>query len=495
MKYSVLTEPVIPVIYPDGRTDELGIRSVFEQAHEIRDICGATPMERYALMRLLLAFAMDMLHPEDSFERQDLLEAGQFDMRTFDEYISLCEADGPRFDLFDEKHPFMQARYDAVQDTEPKGVANLFQELPTGNNHMFFDHRYEDDHAVSPARAFRAMCALYVFATPVGAQKYPSGVNNTSPLYAMIVGDTLFKNIVLNMLSEAECGNMVYGQGLVPWRLDCVIVPKKEYAEVTVLEALTWQPRRITFVAEMNGFIKSVYLKQGKDFKGNKLWVDPYVPYRRKKDGDYVSIKPEMGRALWRDAGALTLDVDARYGRQPTVIRCLENVLNIDEKWVCVRTMGLVTNNGSLLEWVESELSIPACLLKQAEAADLFRMDINGIEQMYRVLYRAVANHLTETAAVQAGSVFLGLGHELLFGELLEKINGMSCEGITESVIEEYLSEYEKLIRQLIRQVIETVVRRTGDSAREMRKQILAEKEIWMRCSKYMKERRESHNG
>lgn len=494
MKYSVLTEPVIPVMYPDGRIDELGIRSVFEQAHELKDIYGATPMERYALMRLLIAFAMDMIHPEDSFERQDLLETGRFDMGVFDEYISLCEVDGPRFDLFDEIYPFMQARYDATLDNERKGVANLFQELPTGNNHMFFDHRHEDDHAVSPAKAFRAMCSLYVFAT-AGAQGYPSSVNNTPPVYALVVGNSLFESIVLNVLSEAECGNLAYGYGSVPWRSDCIVVPKKEHAEVAVLEALTWQPRRITLVSDADGYVRSVYLKQGKEFKGNALWVDPYVPYRRKKDGSYATIKPEVGRALWRDAGSLALDVDAQYGRQPTVIRCLENVLDSDEKWIHIRTMGLTTNNASLLEWVESELSIPACLLKRADAAELFRMDINGIEQMYRDLFRAVANHLSEATAVQAGDVFLGLGHKVLFGELLARINCMSCEEITEAVMEEYLSEYEKLLRQLIRQVIESVIRCTGNSSREIGKQIAAEKEIWMRCSKYMNERRASYNG
>ena len=49
------------------------------------------------------------------------------------------------------------------------------------------------------------------------------------------------------------------------------------------------------------------------------------------------------------------------------------NVMDMDDQWLNVRLMGLVTNNASLLEWVENEISLPAILLKNADAADLFR--------------------------------------------------------------------------------------------------------------------------
>ena len=106
MVYSVLSEPVIPVLWLDGRIDAIGIRETFLRAHEIRDIQGDTPLERYALLRLLIAFAMDMLHPKNSFDRRDLLDLERFNPTDFDKYIALCEKDGPRFDLFDAEHPF-----------------------------------------------------------------------------------------------------------------------------------------------------------------------------------------------------------------------------------------------------------------------------------------------------------------------------------------------------------------------------------------------------
>ena len=51
MRYSVLTQPVIPVLLPDGSEKEVGIREALLRAHEWHDIRGDSPLERYALLR------------------------------------------------------------------------------------------------------------------------------------------------------------------------------------------------------------------------------------------------------------------------------------------------------------------------------------------------------------------------------------------------------------------------------------------------------------
>ena len=61
MAYSVLYDPCIPVQMLDGSIQVLGMRDTFLQAHNIRDIQGETPLERYAVMRLLIAFTMDLM--------------------------------------------------------------------------------------------------------------------------------------------------------------------------------------------------------------------------------------------------------------------------------------------------------------------------------------------------------------------------------------------------------------------------------------------------
>ena len=62
MGFSVITDPVICVSMLDGVEMEMGFREIFSRAQEIKDICGESPLERYAVLRVLIAFAMDMLH-------------------------------------------------------------------------------------------------------------------------------------------------------------------------------------------------------------------------------------------------------------------------------------------------------------------------------------------------------------------------------------------------------------------------------------------------
>lgn len=271
MGYSVLTEPVIPVLMLDGKVKDIGIKGVFLEAHHIKDISGSNPLERYAVLRLLIAFAMDMIHPETSYDRMDLLQAGRFDADTLEEYIRVCDQDGPRFDLFDPVSPFLQSKYDERLDAKAKKpIAVILHALPSGNNHIFIDHRLADSHQISIPSAFRALCASYVFC--VGGTAGPSSVNNTPPLFAVMIGQNLFETIVINMLSKAEAAPLQFGLGDVPWRKQRAVIPGERVASVSLLEGLTWMPRRITLICEDNSeMVSSVYCQAGLDFRGNWL--------------------------------------------------------------------------------------------------------------------------------------------------------------------------------------------------------------------------------
>ena len=414
MTYSVIHDPVIQVRNSCGVIEELGLREIFARAHELEDIVADNPMEKYAVLRLIIAFAMDMLHPEDSYDRQELLSEGKFDMEVFDTYVQECESQGPRFDLFDEEHPFMQSKFTAEEKiAERKSVSELFQAIPSGNNHMFFDHRLENVHIVSSSQAFRAMCSLYVFCT-AGAQGYPSGVNNTPPVFVFISGKCLFDTIIMNMLSKAEAGNIEYGCGSVPWRYGAPVEPKKTYPSVNMLEALTWQPRKTVLIPDENGSVVFVCLQQGKNFIGNSLWVDPHVPYRKKKDDTYTTLKPEEGRALWRDVGTLVLDREHRRYRQPTILATLSNIIDDPGRTINISSSGVVSSNAKLVDLSEHSLSLPCFLLEVDYLAELFRDDVEAIESVQQQLYDSVKTGMSRqknaaSLAAQAQHLFLQL--------------------------------------------------------------------------------------
>lgn len=55
MDFNLLDSPWIPVIYADGRCMRVGIKKALEHAGRIRQIAAANPMDRLAILRLLVA--------------------------------------------------------------------------------------------------------------------------------------------------------------------------------------------------------------------------------------------------------------------------------------------------------------------------------------------------------------------------------------------------------------------------------------------------------
>lgn len=499
MAYSVLTEPVIPVLWLDGTSSSIGIRETFLRAHEIRDIQGETPLERYALLRLLIAFAMDMLHPRNSYERRDLLDAGQFDQDVFDQYTALCEKDGPRFDLFDSEHPFMQSRYDEKLDEKAKKpAAAIVHSLPSGNNHVFIDHRTAGIHALSFSRAFHAALASYLFC--VSGTAGPSSVNNTPPVYAIMLGYNLFETIIVNMLSEKEAGSLPYGSGLVPWRNEGTVIPKEKVAAITLLEGLTWMPRRITLFPDESGTVRCVYCQAGLDFKGNHLWNDPHVPKFKKKDETYGTVKPELGRSMWRDAGALMYDHESKTIRQPQALRCLTNIFEQDELpyQISVRAVGLITNQAAYTGWMEEVISLPSSLLSQQEQAERFRKDISYLEAVQTQISVNAQRYVDKPRNGSAGKEheiasqcqqhFLHAAHDLLFGSAMDEIVGNVPE-------KEHTEHFCDAVKGLIQETIHQVLHASGTDAKAMMQQMEAEKWIWISWSKITEERMKGYAG
>ena len=100
----------------------------------------------------------------------------------------------------------------------------------------FFDH--QPSAILCPGDALVTFLSAYLFCT-AAAQGYPSSVNNTPCVYVLHRGKTLFDTLVLNMLSVAECGNIAYGRPA--WRAEAQVKPKEEFANVDMLQALTWR--------------------------------------------------------------------------------------------------------------------------------------------------------------------------------------------------------------------------------------------------------------
>lgn len=477
MSYNVLYEKWIPV--SDGYMYSLW--ECLEHAHELERVSCTSPLETYAVHRFLCTFVMDALQLPNKKARMELLRQGCFDMAAFDAYIKQCEAEGVSFDLFDEKRPFMQAEADAELDGSDKPVAVIVPDVPSGNNHVFLEHRMADEHVLTAESAWRNLLEGYVFCT-AGAQGYPSSVNNTPCLYVIVHGRTLFETLMLGCVSCKETGNLPYGKP--PWRCFEPIVPKKEYASVDLLEGMEWQPRRARLVEDYDGLIRRVHYVQGKSFKGNDLWRDPHVPYRLLKDGTYSSIKPSSGRSLWRDLGGMAVSRGDRYGKQPQVIASLPDELSICR----ITVIGLITNQATLVDTVCEEMIIPTAILNDEDKGEVLHSDLDFVEAVNRQIGKAFGDRVPTALAEDLKNAFLASIRDFIFGQYFERLEPCQTD-------EDYQNLKELVDDQVLACLRSMFVRlslRLGHDARNIVLQASVQQHI---MNGYNKLRRERNDG
>lgn len=493
MNYSVIDRPVVKALTKDDKVVELNFREVFSQAHLLQDISGDNALDRYAMFRLLLAFTMDMLQLKTYRDRKGLLRQGCFDMAVFDGYVSTCERSGACFDLLDKAHPFMQAALDEEMDANAvRSSAKLSPLLPSGNNHMFWDHRMEDMQEMCLPQAFRAMIGLYLFCTAQG-QGFPSPVNNTTPVYTMVKGKNLFETMVLNMVSIEECSPIPYGTSSVPWRRFDKIIPKEETADISFLEALTWQPRRITLECDDDLTVRQIRLQQGKNFRGNGLWVDPHVPRFCNKKGEWMTLKPQSQRALWRDVGTLLLDASGSRFRAPLTVTQSIEVRENDSEFLDIYEIGVVTNQASYVEVMEDELALPGFLFTDRIRASLFIEETQLIENIQYSIGHSISQIMKDSVDVQeeARTLFLSTMHDELLGPILSCL--MDTDADSEESLGNYLKVSEQRLMNAVRLVIRNVIEKTGTGVQQMQAQTEIQGRIMAFSKKILKERKETY--
>jgi len=395
-KFDVLTEPWLPLLKEDGSIHMAGILEALKNAHSCKGLLGETPLETAALLRLLIAFAMDAYtcgHPElllNIQTRRALYRQGRFDAQVIDRYIKQCLDEGVSFDLFDKKRPFMQSAYDPQYDKETKPVALIAHDLPTGHNPVHFDHRMENEHALTSAQCMSKLLAAYLFAA-AGVQGYPSSVNGTPCCYIFCNGRNLFETLVLNMVSIQEMSGCEYG--IPAWRNERAMVPKEQVPTVSVLEALTWPSRRVTFVASgKDGCVREVYFQQGLNFTPDGIWKDPHVAFKRNQKGEPYSLKPDTDKELWRDLSVITVSREDKFNIVPFVVRHLRAIVGSEHEQPVVDLClyGLMTKQAKYVDWVQDSLRVSCRILNEPDLGDRLRKDMEAMETVAKIVYKAV---------------------------------------------------------------------------------------------------------
>jgi CRISPR system Cascade subunit CasA len=383
--FNALYQSWIPVIGQDGRHQELGIMETLTKSHELKTIANASPLVEFGIYRLLIAFIIDAFGINEIEKIEELLGKGQFNTKAIEDYVSSVGID--RFDLFNTEHPFLQSPQGVNENAEHKSVAELFQHLPTGTFATHFHHAAADEHAFSPATCLKGLTTIAPFMTAGGAGYSPS-INGNPPWYVLVNGKSLFETILLNcyVMNSYDLGSL---EGPA-WRSLGTVKPKEEKDCTSIMEALTWRPRKVVLIPGEGGLctysgvqsdvlVRKMVFSYGFKFRGT--WIDPQVAFRITDEG-VSPLRPREEREVWRDTGAFLLLKKELFTAGESKVRfdrplIVEQYLGLQRKQiiprgrpVAIEVFGMRTDGKmKVFEWQHESLKLPDTVAHHPGAA------------------------------------------------------------------------------------------------------------------------------
>lgn len=405
-EFNLIEEPWIPCVdVQGGRLCEHGLRGVLLGAAEIREIMGPSPLVTVAIHRLLLAVLHRVFGPSSADEWAAMWNRGQWDADRLDAYFRQCHG---RFNLFDEHHPFYQARSVDVSDAGP--VSKLVHDLASGNNATLFDHTFDDSGvALTPAEAARYLVAHQAFAVG-GLVSFEKGQDpkyfksaNAAPLakgaVAIVRGADLFRTLMLNLVAyDPEQGVPFSGQladDRPAWESDAE-THGQDRRPSGYLDLLTWQSRRIRLKRDTDGLVRCVVIMKGFQFPDGHQIRDAETmiafkanPKAKRNEDAWIPIGFREDRALWRDSLALLQTVPDQRERARTLAWLADLVVDrtLDRSLIVpVDLCGMSTDKAKVLLWRHERLAFPLTCLEDPDRLAEIRVALGVAERAGTVL-------------------------------------------------------------------------------------------------------------
>jgi CRISPR system Cascade subunit CasA len=309
--YNLVDEPWIPCVLSDGRTEELSLAGVFENAVRVKELAGATPLEPAALLRFLLAVLYRASGNITKEKWRRLWEAKTLDTKALSRYLKQWHT---HFDLFDREAPFYQNP--RIVSGKPWELSRLtFADSASCNSALFSHESYfANPPRYTPAQAARILITFQAFAPNMGnsVTGYTSNAPDADVYTVLAKGDYLFETMLLN-LCPYDNNRVAQTKDDAPaWERPKWRPGGKPRTPDGLTDLYTWQTRAINLIPEIEG--EAVYCRYCHHGHGKRLKAgfgfDPMVGYdRTKKNSDDETVvapwKLNPKRAVWRDCEVL----------------------------------------------------------------------------------------------------------------------------------------------------------------------------------------------
>lgn len=227
--YNLINEEWIPVLYLNGDFKKLGIRKVFEDAHQIRQIAASNPMDRVALFRFLLAV---LYWCRGNPDPNNQILSSKFPKEWFaklDEYKDCFNllGDGKRF-------------YQDVQFSNNKkaSITYLYHEISADGGKNDPHNSVNNLSGLCPACCAVGLIRLPVYATAQG-RGYYLGINNTPPIYVIPFGSSLAESLIFNFEVVENLGKPFWEglnwssqiESIIPFLKGLTVIPQGIWLE------------------------------------------------------------------------------------------------------------------------------------------------------------------------------------------------------------------------------------------------------------------------
>mgnify|MGYP001082929700 FL=1 len=330
-RFNLIDEPWIPVRYPDGSRNELGIRDTLLRSKEIAAIEDPSPLVVAALHRFLLAVLYRALEgPTDIDQAKALFKSGIPD----EKIAAYLEKWRPQFWLFDEQYPFCQ-----VPSFKPKKWrtwAALAVEHNADTAKVLFDHVNEaEPGSISPATAIRWLVATQTCAVSTGKSEvsHTGTAPSAGSIMAIPIGRSLQDTLLFCLVPQ---NRMVMEGDLALWektpetieylKTKIKVQDKNsgEYKDRTVergasgiVDLYLWRTRSAIFRDTASGHISELGFASGIGYK-ESMECDPMLGYTIKEVTDKetkAKVKRKFSlqfeeKGAWRDFDSLLPDAD-----------------------------------------------------------------------------------------------------------------------------------------------------------------------------------------
>jgi CRISPR system Cascade subunit CasA len=438
--FNLVDDRWIPCVKGDGGVEPEGILHTLADAEQYVEVRDPSPLVTVALHRLLLAILHRVFGTESPEAWADLWQngAGRFDQRKLEAYLK-SPVIHPRFNLFDERHPFYQTASLPLGPVDkktgrPKFVKPIWQmahELAYSDNMNLFAHFTESDWETRPAaEAARWLVAFQGFAlggliTTEEGRKAQDGSADAGQLVKSAVvlakGENLFQTLMLNMVhysADDEAPFAFKAKADRPaWERDDEQQLKRHEFDRRYdgyLDLLTWQSRRVKLVAERGPEgnllgVSGVVSMKGFQLPGN-YWRRNYetmVGYIRARDAKgrqdpWPPLGFRSGRDLWRDSHALfqTIAEDCQRSRSIDWLNELRQAGHLSRKQLQLDVSGMSADRAKIFFWRQESLPLPLAYLDKPELVESLKQALSladsvASEALRPSAWAAVANWMT----------------------------------------------------------------------------------------------------